>query len=43
MPDGTPELSLTLHRSVAEIPAADWDACAGDENTFVSHAFLAGG
>jgi predicted N-acyltransferase len=41
MPDGTPELSLTLHRSVAEIPAADWDACAGDENPFVSHAFLA--
>lgn len=41
MPDGTPELSLTLHRSVAEIPAAEWDACAGDDNPFVSHAFLA--
>ena len=41
MPDGTPEFSLTLHRSVAEIPAADWDACASDENPFVSHAFLA--
>jgi predicted N-acyltransferase len=40
MPDGTPELSLTLHRSVAEIPAADWDACAGAGNPFVSHAFL---
>jgi predicted N-acyltransferase len=36
-----PEFSLTLHRTVAEIPAADWDACAGDDNPFVSHAFLA--
>ena len=25
---------------VASIPAADWDACAGDANPFVSHAFL---
>ena len=40
MPDSAPELSLTLHRSVAEIPAADWDACAGGGNPFVSHAFL---
>jgi predicted N-acyltransferase len=36
-----PELSLTLHRAIAEIPAADWDACAGGANPFVSHAFLA--
>jgi predicted N-acyltransferase len=41
MADGTPEFSLTLHRSLAEIPAAEWDACASDENPFVSHAFLA--
>lgn len=34
------ELSLTLHRGMAEIPAADWDACAGGGNPFVSHAFL---
>jgi len=40
MPDSAPELSLTLHRSVAEIPATDWDACAGGGNPFVSHAFL---
>jgi predicted N-acyltransferase len=40
MPDGGPELSLTLHRAIAEIPAADWDACAGGGNPFVSHAFL---
>jgi predicted N-acyltransferase len=25
---------------IAEIPAAAWDACAGDENPFLSHAFL---
>jgi predicted N-acyltransferase len=41
MPDSGPELSLTLHRSVAEIPAADWNACGGGTNPFVSHAFLA--
>ena len=40
MPDGTPTLTLTLHRAIKEIPAADWDACAGDGNPFVSHAFL---
>jgi predicted N-acyltransferase len=40
MPDDAPELALTLHRSVAEIPAAEWDACAGGGNPFVSHAFL---
>ena len=33
-------LTLTLHRSIHEIPAADWDGCAGDGNPFVSHAFL---
>jgi predicted N-acyltransferase len=41
MPDGSASLSLTLHKSIAEIPAAEWDACAGAENPFVSHAFLA--
>jgi uncharacterized protein len=40
MPDGAPELSLTLHSAIADIPAADWDACAGEDNPFVSHAFL---
>ena len=33
------ELTLSLHRAIAEIPAAEWDLCAGD-NPFVSHAFL---
>jgi predicted N-acyltransferase len=40
MPDDGPLLTLTLHPKIAEIPAADWDACAGDDNPFVSHAFL---
>jgi hypothetical protein len=40
MPDDAPELSLTLHRSIGEIPSAEWDACAGGGNPFVSHAFL---
>jgi len=40
MPDDAPPLSLTLHPRIAEIPAAEWDGCAGDGNPFVSHAFL---
>ena len=40
MPDNAPELSLTLHRSIADIPALDWDACATGRNPFVAHAFL---
>jgi predicted N-acyltransferase len=40
MPDGSGSLTLTLHAKIKEIAAADWDACAGDGNPFVSHAFL---
>jgi len=40
MPDGSAELSLSLHPRIAEIPAAEWDACAGGDNPFVGHAFL---
>ncbi len=36
----TPSLSLSLHGSIHEIEAADWQACAGAANPFVSHAFL---
>ncbi|MBI2256868.1 MAG: N-acetyltransferase [Proteobacteria bacterium] len=37
-----PELALTARvlDRIADIPAAAWDACAGDDNPFVSHAFL---
>ena len=40
MPDGPVPLTLQLHPSIAEISPADWDACAGPGNPFVSHAFL---
>ena len=40
MPDGTPALTLSLHGSIAEIGADEWNACAGASNPFVSHAFL---
>ena len=40
MPDGTPTLTMTLHARISEIDAAEWDACAGAGNPFVSHAFL---
>ncbi len=40
MPDGSAALTLTLHNTIAEVSAAEWDACAGPENPFVSHAFL---
>ncbi|WP_158743217.1 GNAT family N-acetyltransferase [Acidisphaera sp. L21] len=38
MPCGS--LTLSLHPSIATIDKAEWDACAGDDNPFVSHAFL---
>ena len=38
MPETT--ISLTLHRAIGEISADDWNACAGPDNPFVSHAFL---
>jgi uncharacterized protein len=40
MADGTPHLSLQVYPRIAEIGQAVWDACAGDENPFVSYAFL---
>ncbi len=40
MPDGSPQFTLSLHPSIASIEPAEWDACAGDDNPFVSHAFL---
>jgi predicted N-acyltransferase len=40
MPDDATELTLQLHPAIAQIPAAEWDACAGEDNPFVSHAFL---
>jgi len=34
------EVTARLVGSIGAIDAADWDACAGDANPFVSHAFL---
>jgi len=34
------DLILTLHHAIGEVAASDWDACAGPDNPFVSHAFL---
>jgi len=39
MPDGDDSLAVKVVSRIAEVPAAEWDACAGD-NPFVSHAFL---
>jgi uncharacterized protein len=36
--DGT--ITATVHAAIADIPAGAWDACAGDGNPSVSHAFL---
>ncbi len=45
MPDtGLDSLTLTLHQHIADVSAAEWDACAGNTdgtgNPFTSHAFL---
>ena len=40
MPDGGDPVNIKVFNGIAEIPAADWDACAGTANPFVSHAFL---
>ncbi|MCR6631513.1 MAG: GNAT family N-acetyltransferase [Magnetospirillum sp.] len=41
MPERNHHLAVHLLGGMAEIAAADWDACAGSGNPFVSHAFLA--
>jgi predicted N-acyltransferase len=40
MPDGREPATIRSLRAIDEVSAADWDACAGGENPFVSHAFL---
>jgi len=34
-------VAVRVLEGMADVPAAAWDACAGDANPFVSHAFLA--
>jgi len=38
--EATEPISVTVHAAIREIPAAEWDACAGDVNPTASHAFL---
>ncbi|HCB76071.1 MAG TPA: GNAT family N-acetyltransferase, partial [Sphingomonas bacterium] len=33
-------VTARIARGVSEIAAADWDACAGSDNPFLSYAFL---
>jgi hypothetical protein len=40
MPDGGDPARIRVVDGLAEVPAAAWDACAGSDNPFLSHAFL---
>ena len=40
MPDGGDPTTVRVVSRIAEIPAAEWDACAGPDNPFTGHAFL---
>lgn len=40
MLDSAKNVSVKVLSSLSEISRADWDACAGSENPFVSHTFL---
>lgn len=40
MPDGSESTALKIITSLSDIDARDWDACAGGDNPFISHAFL---
>ena len=40
MPDGNGAVTARIVEKIADIPAAVWDALAGPDNPFVSHAFL---
>ena len=40
MADGGERLTIRIVEDLSAIPPAAWDDCAGDENPFLSHAFL---
>jgi predicted N-acyltransferase len=40
MNDADAAISVRVHAAIAEIPATAWDACAGEGNPSVCHAFL---
>src|SRR5579885_905608 len=39
-PGGEAAVTIRVHSTIAEIPAAEWDACAGETNPTLSHVFL---
>lgn len=40
MPENDNTVSVKVFSSIDEVSSAEWDACAGSENPFVSHTFL---
>jgi len=40
MPDGREPIQIKVLNTLADVAAEQWDACAGPENPFLSHAFL---
>jgi len=40
MADDGERIEARLVGRIAEIPTAEWDACAGTDNPFVTHGFL---
>jgi uncharacterized protein len=40
MADGSERVTVKVASRLAEFSASEWDACAGDENPFLSYAFL---
>ncbi len=40
MPDGHEAVTINVLNSIGDVPAAEWDACAGGDDPFVSHADL---
>lgn len=40
MPEGERAVTVEVLGAVGAVPAAEWDACAGEDNPFVGHAFL---
>jgi uncharacterized protein len=40
MNEGAEPITLRVHSAINEVPAEQWDACAGDVNPTVSHVFL---
>ena len=40
MPDGKEAITIQVANSIADYPAAQWDACVTDGNPFLRHGFL---